>query len=188
MQFRHHLLFCLILLTSMSLFSFDGKRQGFVLGGGLGISSDYFNIGYVDYDDGPNFKGNEVGLYSNFTIGYGIDNHLVLSFTRKASCFFLEDDDYMELIGNGINAFSGTYYFYLNSPTFITVGAGLSEWYEITDSILPTNFGFGFYAGAGIEMSKNIEMEMDVMIGFASGEQVDVTFTTVGVSLNYIAY
>ncbi|NOY88476.1 MAG: hypothetical protein GXO93_03675 [FCB group bacterium] len=155
-----YLIFAIVIQTE----AFDGKRDGFVLGFGLGAGKVYFS------------KENHTGLSTDFKIGAGVSKHVVLFWANQ----FIW---YSGLTYYRLNGIGGAYYFKPSSPSLYFTGAiGLATLGTIdpvkfrSDGI--SKFGMGF--GVGYEFSKNYSFEANYL--------TEPDATGIKITINGLAY
>ncbi len=175
---------CTILLMLMVLgfattcYAFDGKRQGFVLGGGFGTGLTSFTqtleyLGYVETSE----RENKLPVVTNFVIGGGFTNTFVLYYLNRVSWFSIENayGDNV-IIATGITGVGCTYYFNPKAPSpLIKTGIGLSAWSAPFEEGSDYWWGFGFLFGAGYEFSPHWSIEGDIAIGWPSITEMGLT-------------
>jgi len=204
---RKSLLCILIVVTTLFFIAnanaFNGKRKGFIIGGGLGpgfttfketITSDW--LGILEESQ----RENKFALTTNFKIGYAPSNLLEIYFTVKDSWFaskvyfFGESSSEDVIMASGFWGPGVTYYFNPETPSyFITGGVGLSTLSLPFESHSEIKFGGGLYAGAGYEFKNHFNVELDLGWGkpsslalFGIGSSTNVL--TVAVTINVLAY
>ena len=160
---RYHVVVILLLfgLTNEAL-SFDDKRQGFILGIGLGP-------GVTTYT--PIFSGSTTedsesrfALTTDFKIGHAPSDYLQIYWNSKVSWFELERQDV--LIVNGFGGAGFTYLFQQQSPSpFISGGLGISAWSAPSRASARVGTGFGFFLGVGHEFATIWNVEGDLIWG-----------------------
>ena len=204
---RKSLLCVLIVITTLLLISnadaFNGKRKGFIIGGGLGagfttfketVTSDW--LGILEESK----RENKFALTTNFKIGYAPSNLLEIFFTVKDSWFsstvyFLDERSGEDVImASGFWGPGVTYYFKPEAPSyFITGGFGVSTLSLPFESHSEIKFGGGLYAGAGYEFRNHFNVELDLGWGkpkslalFGIGSSTNVL--SVALTVNALAY
>jgi hypothetical protein len=165
-------LFCLMLIVS----SFDLKaasldRKGFVIGIGLGgglttYKTDEWASGFKHVYE----NGSSPGLATDFKIGYGISNNLLLIYTNKVLWFSFKDPDWPEaheaqLTITGASMASLSYFFEPTTPSsFASAGIGMSTWSGLSSTDEHKRWsGLGLFAGFGYELSPHLMLEFSVL-------------------------
>jgi hypothetical protein len=204
---RKSLLCIFILITILFLVAnanaFNGKRKGFIIGGGLGagfttfketVTSDW--LGILEESQ----RENKFALATNFKIGYAPSDFLEIFFTVKDSWFSSKVYFFGESAGEDVIMASGfwgpgvTYYFNPEAPSyFITGGVGVSTLSLPFESHSEIKFGGGVYAGAGYEFRDHFYVELDLGYGkpsslslFGIGSSTNVM--SVMLTINALAY
>jgi len=188
----------LILLVSCFIThgaAFDGKRRGFILGGGLGTGLTSFTqtveyLGIAVTSD----RENKLPVVTNFIIGGGLSNTLLLYYLNRVSWFSIENAyGNRVIIAAGITGLGLTHYFNRKAPSaLIKGGLGLSSWAAPFESDADFWWGFGFLFGAGYEFTPHWSIEADVVMGWPStqemGLEVRSNVFSLQITFNGLAY
>ncbi|MDH4222186.1 MAG: hypothetical protein OEV55_01455 [candidate division Zixibacteria bacterium] len=186
--------------------AFDGKRKGFILGGGIGpgVTLLKSTVSYSSWFDEHEYSESsdwesKFGLITNFKIGYAPSDHVEIYFTVKDSWYGstiywggLESEDVV--MASGFWGPGVTYYFKPEAPSyFITGGFGLSTLSLPFESDAEIKFGGGVFAGAGYEFARHYSVELDLMWGKVSnfalfGIDEDTSVLTVALTFNALAF
>ena len=175
--------------------AFDGKRQGFVLGGGFGSGLTSFTqtVEYLGFEE-TSERENKLPVVTNFVIGGGFTNTFVLYYLNRVSWFSIENvyGDNV-IIATGVNGVGCTYYFNPKAPSpLIKAGLGISAWSTPFESNTDYWWGFGFLFGAGYEFSPHWSVEGDVSMGWPSTTDMGITARSnvfsLHVTFNGLAY
>ncbi len=173
----------------ISAAAFDGQRQGFVLGGGLGA-------GLVSFSQEASGGGltleterqEEPALATEFVIGGGLNETTLLTYSARVSWFSivnLFDDDVTVTHALGIVAL--TQYARPTAPSFYyTVGVGFSTWdLPFEEEAGDPWVGLGLRAGVGYEFRSHFSVEASVGWGEPSTEEgaVDVSANVISVNV-----
>ena len=76
-----HIYIVMLIMCSASIYAFDGEREGFILGVGLGI-------GYLSNTTSPGSSldaDSRIVFHSNFKIGYAPSNTLEIFYNQRIS-------------------------------------------------------------------------------------------------------
>ncbi len=176
--------------------AFDGKRSGFILGGGIGFGL----ASYTQTIEGfgmslTSDRENSGAIATDVRIGFASNEQLEIYFASKEIWFGLTNA-YNEkvTIDNAVVALGVSYYLNPTVPAFfVTGGLGLSSWSLPFESPSPDPWvGFGLYGGAGYEFSKHYSFELDLMYGNPSKSEGGITASSnalsVKVTVNALAY
>lgn len=139
-----------------SVFAFDGKRKGFVIGGGLGFSP-YNSIKSSDNHYLVDFKSS--GLALNSHIGYAWDEYNQILFEESFSSLNLKEE-----VGEKFDcSFVGpVWYHYFSKPgrTFYsTFGVGY-YFFSTRDNHYKHNKKTGLIFGSGFEFRRHFQINV----------------------------
>lgn len=196
--FAVSMIFIIFFLT-ITASAFDGKRKGFILGGGIGPGFTSYTqelAGWDPYFGYTKIKSDQetkVALMTNFKIGYAPTDFWELYYTSKVSWFSFESISGDVIIANGISALGVTYYFKPEAPSPFTAGGiGFSTWNAPFESDSDTWIGLGLFAGAGYEFTKHFNIEVDLLWGKPGDSELGIDVSTnalsVKVTVNALAY
>lgn len=182
------LLVVMALGSTETAFAFNGERQGFLLGFGIGASS------YKISD-----KDGKIGLETDLKIGYGFTNQFQVFYTNKVNFSTYDDAGYSHdesgLSLHGLSAIGANYYFSPLAPSFfVGGGVGLASHGDIsTDSehdsdSSESNSGAGFYISGGYEFARHWNVELAVIRDSIDYERGNRSAWTYMVTLNGLAY
>ncbi len=176
-------------------FAFDGKRQGFILGGGLGTGLTSFTqtIEFMD-EEVTSDRENKLPLVTSFVIGGGLSPNVLLYYFNKVSFFSIENvlGDNVA-IASGVGGLGVTYYLTPKAPcAYFMGGLGGATWSAPFEEDGDWWYGFGTMFGAGYEFSPHWSIEADVAFGWPSDEEMGIKATSnvfsLMVTFNGIAY
>jgi hypothetical protein len=191
----------IIVFMVFNMHGFDGKRKGFLLGFGAGIS----RVSFVQEVDGYGYSDTsesetKIGFATDFKIGYAPNNSTEICYSRKAAWFTLTniyEDDVTICDGVGVLSLS----FFLSpelknsdwaSSSFFSLGLGFSDWNTPFESNAEAWNGFGFFVGGGYEFAKHFSFGADLFVNNPSINEGGYTFTTRSVAIlftmNALAY
>lgn len=170
------LLIVLALGSMETAAAFNGQRQGFLLGFGLGASS-------LKYEAG----GSNTSLVSDLKLGYGFSDQFLLFYTNKVN-WRSAGGDVDGLALHGMSGIGANYYFTPNAPSFfLGGGVGLASRYLIrtdSDGDINSHSGTGFYLGGGFEFARHWNLELSVIRDTTDG----LSAWTYMVTINALAY
>ncbi|MDD3730806.1 MAG: hypothetical protein PHU88_00305 [candidate division Zixibacteria bacterium] len=153
-------------ILTTSLYPFDGKRKGFVIGCGLGFAPLTKWSG-----DSPRANENKAGFAANIMIGYARNEHSM--FVYESNVVIFNSDHFQDrYIAQGFNGFS--WYYFLNpdgESFFFTFGFGLSVFQ--VESCNPNNPEYGFLFGGGYELSRHSQVGGYFCFGKTVSEHID---------------
>jgi len=189
------LIACLTLCVATSASAFDGNRKGFILGGGLGLGLTSFTqtvefMGMSTTSD----RENKFAVMTDFKIGYGATEQVLVYYTNKVSWFSLENvyGDNV-IIVNGVGGVGMTYFFQPVTPSpYIMGGLGLSTWNAPFEEGSEAWYGFGLAVGAGYEFSRHYSIEVNLTWGEpgkeVGGVKASSNALSLMVTINALAY
>lgn len=178
--------------------AFDGKRTGFILGGGLGAGATSFTqeVAVIGGPSDTSDRETKGGLATDFKIGYGFDERILLYYVNRVSWFGLKNALGKNVtIANGVGLAGMSYYLNDSGPGGYLVGTlGVATWDAPFEDSGDIWTGFGIGAGGGFEFSRHWSIEGTVNFGKPGLEDkdlgVEVTSTAVAllVTLTGLAY
>lgn len=173
---------CLLVLANTNVFSFDGERNGFILGGGVGGGYLSNSFKYSSYSTNDNR-----GVFlTDFKIGYAPSNILEVYYVSKVSWWGKTDINY----ALGLSALAVSYYTDNEKETglFISGGLGLATLSAPFDTDVESSNGFGVFGGVGYEFAAHWNVELDVLYSTISENEADLNSFGVRVTINVLAY
>ena len=183
----------LVLLLATATWAFDGKREGFILGGGLGLGVTTYK-----YELGSQKRDREDNgaFATDFKIGYSPNAKLQVYYFTKSTWFkadyaFYDDETILSSVGGlGI-----TINMKNEAPTFyVSGGLGYSEWTFLFEEYAPPHMtGFGIFGGAGYEFSRHYNFGLDLTYGTPTHNynhygKSSVNPVSIKLTLNALAY
>lgn len=180
-----------VLLTAMatSSFGFNGNRQGFVLGGGLGLAPTSRWEGNVyDISSGQIVRADEngVGLGLNFIIGYAWDEYNMIVYegnvTAWSSDLFIDQS-----IAQGFNGAAWYHYFSTAGRSAFTA-AGLGFYVFDVGDYDANDPKLGLLAGAGYEFARHWQVGGYIGIGQTSDPGGDWDHTHLSILVSGVAF
>jgi hypothetical protein len=194
--------FCILIIvlafqwSAKPALSFDGRRQGFILGGGLGFNiTSYTQTIEGNGDSYTSDRENKGAFSTNFKIGYAPNEQTEIYYTSKVSWFGFEN-----VLGDNVTVAFGmggigiTHNLEPAVPTFfVTGGLGYSTWsLPLEDDPPDTWYGLGIYGGGGYEFSRHYNVEFVIAYGNPSDSEGGVEVRTNGavfkLTVNALAY
>ena len=180
---KFYVIMCVVvfILASANVFAFDGKRKGFIIGGGIGGG---FLSNKTSFGSSSNTESEGVFL-TKLKIGYAPSNTLEIYYITKASWWGENDMTlYVQLSAVGI-----TKYLDNTSETglFVSAGIGFAE-FDAPFGDVDASTGFGLIGGVGYEFSRHWSIEADLL--YSKVEESGVDFDSIGVrvSVNVLAF
>lgn len=185
----------LILCVTTVAQAFDGERQGFILGAGVGagLTSYTQTASYLSLSETSD-RENAFGIMSDFKIGYAPNDVMEIYWMSKVSWFGMENAFGSDVtIANGIGGLGVTYFFQPTAPSaFVSGGIGFSSWMAPFEEGAEAWYGIGVSAGAGYEFTPHWYIEGNVCWGNPSTEEYGIDLSTNSLSakitLNVIGY
>ena len=173
----------------------DQKRQGFILGAGVGG-------GLVSFTQTVEFLGfsstspreSDLAFRSDFRIGAGLSERFLLYWSSRVSWFGMQNALGDEVIvTNGIGGLGLSYYFKREAVSpYLTASAGYSTWGLPFEPEASDWFGLGGTVGMGYEFAQGWSFEVVANAGNPSETERGLTATTnalgVSVTINGLAY
>ena len=172
----------MLVLAYSNLYSFDGERNGFILGGGIGGGYLSSSTSYESYST----TDNRGVFLTNFKIGYAPSNTLEIYYTSKVSWWA----ETIMTYALGISAIAATYYTDAETETGLSLsgGLGLSTLSAPFESSYGSSNGFGLFGGAGYEFAKHWSVELDVLYSTISESETNLNSFGVRLTVNVLAY
>jgi len=202
----------ILFFLAANVHAFDGQRQGFILGFGLGPGftsyTEEFTLEFMGLKSSvERDRQNKLGVMSDFKIGYAPNNSLEIYYTNKVSWFGHKysqrvevwDSVYAEYIekwtiATGLTAAGVTYYFYPTAPSwFLSGGLGVSAWLVPFEENGPDpRIGLGLFVGGGYEFTRHVNVEVNLCWGkpkdTEGGVEISSNALTVSFTVNALAY
>ncbi len=175
-----------VVLAATQVFAFDGHRQGFVIGGGLGFSP-VARWAFADKAaaDGRTSGESRPGVGASIIIGYAFDEQDMLVYDGNAVSYSSKLTD--KAASQGDNTFAWYHYY---GPTgkcaFTAVGIGLYN-FEI-DGAPDFSSGLGFLLGGGYEFARHWQAGAYFGIGRTSQANVDFNHLHLSFIISTIAF
>lgn len=186
-MWRWTLVVGLVVLIAVPASAFDGKRKGFVLGGGLGAAPN------ASWDADPAFTSglpeNHVGLGANFLIGYAWDEFNMIVAEGNGAAF---KTDYRD--ADAFQGFGGVAFYHYFGPCgaafFGTIGVGsyAFDWETEGGGSGSLDPGFGLLMGAGYEFTRHVQGGAYFGYGKTSEPYIDYTHWHVNILVSAVAF
>lgn len=173
-----------IVISTSEVIAFDGDRKGFILG--FGVGAGYLEIDQIIHRQGESIYTTN-GLHTNFKIGTGITNKIILYYTGKQLQWFADEGGFLLLYP----AIGCSYYLEEETPSFLfLIGLGIIVG-SVDDDLINTELCP--YLGLGYEFNKNINAEAGFTLARGPINEIVIpnnaselwTFTF---SINYLGY
>ncbi len=186
---RKHLIviIAVIALLATQVFSWDGQRNGFILG--IGLGSGYTSYNYKVEDNGTErttSRESALGPASIVKIGYAPDNTYLIYFMSNSTWFTGKDingDNFKT--SSDFTGAAVSYYFKERTPSFyVTGGFGGGSWNGLFTGMDSEGIGIGFLCGAGYEFTKHWSGEINLSFGMPVDSDPKVRVTTKYISVN----
>ncbi len=182
-------LLALMLFTTGSANAWDGNRQGFLLG--LGLGAGYNRFTGIQYDPiGPEKVDNRsFALAASPRIGYAVNNQLALYYSRHPIVFSLKNENDKEInITSCIEALMAHYYLTDTAPSlFFGAGAGVGYFFDDDTSNYSKDSlkGIGVIGTVGFEPVKHLSAELS--LHYKSPQQGASDFS-ISILVNVLGY
>lgn len=146
----------MIVLATCSVSAFDGDRQGFVAGGGLGFAP------VADWSIGSfsSIGEKSSGVAVKAFVGYGYDDNFLIVLQRDG--VFNKNRTIDNADENIFQGFTGVvlYYYFgeAGSSFFISSGVGVQDFRFLDSDTDNYKSDFGYHIGAGYEFYEHIQL------------------------------
>lgn len=172
MKFKLTLIFVLLFLVCTQSFAFwDGEREGFILGFGIGVGYDSYTGIQYDSISSKKKDNSSIAFAASPRIGYAFNNQMAIMYSRHPLSYTVESDD-----GNDVTITSCTealqffYYFKNSAPSlYLGAGAGIAYFFdEKTFNEPAMNYsanslkGPAIYGIIGFEAIKHVNTEFAI--------------------------
>ncbi len=178
MKFKLLTLSILLVIFVSSAWGFNGERNGFVLGGGLGFAPIITTSVASDSDT-------KAGFGFNFLIGHAWDDHNMIVYEGNASGYVAEYSN--RRVITGFDGFGWYHYFgTAGKSAYTIVGVGvyqyLIEEYEANAS------GFAILLGGGFEFSRHWQIGGYFLFGKTSRGSLDYDHSNFNLLISTVAF
>ena len=180
-----------IVSVSSQALAFDDKRQGFLVG--VGIGYHYMN---EEYSDGDSSMGTSEtnGIATSYRIGVGITDQFALYYISNASWYSVRTGSDKEIVNYAVSlsGIGASYYLSPDTPSiYLLVAAGDGELSSPFGSGPASGSGSAFMWGTGYEISEHLNIELTVLtadLDRKPGRGVKVKSESRQLTINYIWY
>lgn len=167
--------------------TFDDKRKGFIIGFGIGGHLTSFK--QTLHLDGETFRSSpevQMGIATNFKIGFSPKNNLEIYYISKVSWFsIININEDSVIISDGVGAAGISYFFSekLNSKewvpsAYVSAGIGFSAWSTPFIEGSGSSIGTGLFAAIGYEIRKHRRLEFSFFVNNPSDKNGSDEFIT----------
>jgi hypothetical protein len=176
--------------------AFDNHRQGFIIGGGIGLSGNRYNQKDIykmpEYELSSSEATFDFATRTDIRIGGGLKGDKLMLYFWNSINWIRQNPSLGESVGifDSLSGLGISYYFKPTSPSlYLNAGIGVNHW------LIPTKsaelfYGHGFVAGLGYEFTRHISIEFNVKWGKSStDDKTDHIYNTAwSLSIIGIAY
>jgi len=179
---RAFLTFLVLLLSTGTAASFDGYREGIVVGGGIGVSP---YSGWKVFVDDADIDESGAGLAVNLILGYAWTERDMVVYEGNVTAW---DSDYFgEAVAQGFDAVS--YYRYFGEPGKAAfLGGGIGVYRFIADRLDDQGSGYSLHVHGGYEFAKHFQVNLTYAFGTTSSGSLDFDHHHLSLLLNAIAF
>ncbi len=185
---KSFILFAFIMLFTFALYPCDNKREGFILGAGLGFGFNYSSQTLNDFDNSfvkPAFMA-DIKIGGTFKGGYHslfLNNKETLVFNAETA----SGDD--ETLVNNLISIAYSYHFKGNEPEgfYLSGGLGLNL-FHVIDDIGNVAFGPGIFAEAGYEFHQHFSAAFFMLYADTEKDSLETSSFITGILINAMLY
>lgn len=173
-----------LLVSSAS--AFDGRRAGFVIGGGFGPGIQFAK----QEVRGPGLDGesdweNDIALVTDFLIGGGVTDQVLIYYSSRVSWFKPGTADLT--LANGVGSIAANIYVRPQAPSpYFTAGLGFAALDAPFEEGVDGSYGLGLRVGAGLEFTTHWSLELGLTYGTPSEDVKDLEFTSNMLSVHMV--
>lgn len=164
-----------VVVLSAPALAFNGKRKGFILGGGVGGA-------YLSYNEDFGFDLDKFSLATNFKIGYAPSESFEIYYVNSVSWFGYASETFV----NGASCVGITKYMNKEGKgLFFFGGVGFASLYALSGDSSSMN-GFGVLGGIGYDIARHWSIQGDILYtNLESGMASSMSFR---ISINILAF
>lgn len=174
---RAGLIALILLIWVIPVQAFDGHRQGFFVGGGVGFGLSSFTQKLSGNDELTSDRSNKPALQTDLKAGSGMRDNLQIFYALKISWLKMKNvfGDNVT-VSSGIHSLGATYYLRPDAPSYyLTGGLGVAYWtLPFEDDAPDTWYGIGIYGGAGYEFKRHYSVEINLGYGHPQKTQNNI--------------
>ncbi len=175
-----YLIFLVALFTSSDILAQNNERKGFILGLGVGPSTN-------SYDFGFGISDNSLAFASNFKIGYAPTDQVALYWSSQVAWFKIDGLD--ALTTNSVAGLGGSYYLNEDAPSlYLNAVLGFANWATPFEPDASNSLGFGLGIGGGYEFARHWSPEINFTYGKPSDDFIEIKTWSVRLTINYLMY
>lgn len=164
----------------------EADRKGFILNIGVGGARVFrkYDPDFIDLN-------NEFAILSDFKLGWGINNQILIYYKSSVNWFKSRkfyNEDVWYVFGNG--GLGATYFFKPEVQSFfVSSSLGFSNIRTpFEEDNNGSNIGLGFTIGGGIELARHLLCQVDLMWGKTDSSGLKERTLSLGMTVNYLFY
>jgi hypothetical protein len=184
----HKIVAVTLLFFGTQLQAFDGLREGFLLGFGLGVSNTQVEKSIEGYETRSDYT--ESGFATSVKLGYALNEQFALYYVRNASWYTIGAED--ESTVSGIAGLGATYYFTPEPQSlYINVALGLGDIIDMEENDVLAD-GSSLMLGVGYEFTQHWQAEVNWFSGSLEGSNkydgLNIDQSSLQFTINYLLY
>lgn len=168
-----------LLSVSAMADTFDGSRQGFMLGLGIGVTSVSTEI---DFNGGIHADERASGLATSFKIGYGFNEQFSLYYTNQVDWYTFDGSS----TSVGLTGIGANFYIDSNALFYGTAMLGFGVISEINNNDAST--GSAFEVGVGYDVAPHMSVEASYLHVNIDENYADINTDSLRVKFLYTWY
>lgn len=178
-----------IALTSIAT-AFDGKRKGFVIGGGIGFAP----VTKATSDDPEASDYDEFSYATDVTMGYAFGNRDMILLIGRTGTYLTDErllsGDPVEVsVTQGFAGLAFRHYFRSEAPSlFVTAGIGAQTWYSDTFKFIRPEERTSILVGVGYEFARHFQVDASISSGTTTLHHADYDNTTIVVTIGGLIF
>src|SRR5574341_476879 len=151
--------------------SVDGQRNGFVIGGGIGVGSTNYKLELQSiYGSGQSDWENKLSYMTDFKFGLGLSRNVEVVLTSKMSWFDIEGLTF----ASGITGLETNIYLQ-TIGVYFSGGLGVATLSDPFEDKPETWSGIGAFGGMGYEFASHYALEFNAIYGLPDREESGAT-------------